>query len=124
MSRRKAVAGAVTVALAGFAGGAYAATHPFLDRRDAAVKAGTLTPAQANRIKQRLQNGAAVPFPLEPRLPRRGFELRAGGPRTTLGAAAAYLGISDVQLLGDMRQGRTLAQIAKARGKSVSGLEQ
>ena len=153
MSRRKAVAVAVTLALAAFAGGAYAATHSstnprqaflddvakrlnvkpaqlsaafraaFLDRLDAAVKAGTLTPAQANRIKQRLRLGA-VPFLLEPRLLRRGFELRAGGPWTTFGAAAAYLGISDVQLLGDMRRGQTLAQIAKARGKSVSGLEQ
>ena len=46
------------------------------------------------------------------------------GPRTTLGAAAATSGSSDVQLLGDLRQRQTLAQIAKARGKSVSGLEQ
>ncbi len=154
MSRRKAVAGVVTLAVAAFAGGAYAATNSgtnprqaflndvakrlnvtptqlnaafkaaFLDRLNAAVKAGTLTQAQANRIIQRLARGVPAPFLLRPRIFRRGFGLRAAGRATTLGAAARYLGIGDMQLLTDLRQGQTLAQIAKARGKSASGLEQ
>jgi hypothetical protein len=38
--------------------------------------------------------------------------------------AAQYLGISDTQLINDVRNGQTLAQVAQAQGKSVSGLEQ
>lgn len=139
------MAAGVTLAVAAFAGGAYAATQSnsnprqaflddvakrlnvtpgqldsalkaaFLDRLDAAVKAGVITQAQANRIKQRLDSGARVPFLFGPRVhPRAGI----------LGSAASYLGLSDAQLIADLRSGKTLAQIAKAQGKSVSGLEQ
>lgn len=149
MSRRKWVIGLVALAVAAFSGGAYAATQSgtnskraflndlakrlnvtptqlqsairaaLLDRLDAAVKAGELTQAQANRIKQRIEQGAPVPFFFGPRpLGRSGFHSGA-----TLSAAAGYLGISESQLLGDLRSGQTLAQIAKARGKSLSGLE-
>lgn len=38
-------------------------------------------------------------------------------------AATAYLGITRAQLLSDLRSGRSLAQIATHRGKSVSGLK-
>ena len=98
-----------------------------LDRLDAAVKAGVITQAQANRIERRLESGAPVPFFLGPRrFGLRGFGLHANGfgVRGTLGAAASYLGLSDAQLLSDLRSGQTLAQIAKARGKSVAGLQQ
>ncbi len=153
MSRRKAVVGVVTLAVAAFAGGAYAATDAntnprqaflndvakrlnvtpqqlsaalkaaLMDRLDAAVKAGRITQAQANRIKQRLESGAPIPFPIGPRRFGPGFGMRAAGPGGTFSAAATYLGIGEAQLLGDLRQGQTLAQIARARGKSVSGLE-
>jgi hypothetical protein len=139
----------VTLAVAAFAGGAYAATSSTtnsrqaflndvakrlnvspgklsdafkaasLDRLNAAVKAGKLTQAQADRMKQRLESGAPIPFFRGP----RAFGPRLGHART-LGAAAGYLGLSNAQLLGDLRKGQTLAQIAKARGKPVSGLEQ
>ena len=46
---------------------------------------------------------------------------RAFGP---FAAAAKYLGMSQTQLLKDLRGGKSLAQVAKANGKSVSGLEQ
>ncbi|HUE25316.1 MAG TPA: hypothetical protein VMP89_00965 [Solirubrobacteraceae bacterium] len=149
MSRTKAVVGVVTLAVAAFAGGAYAATNSdtnprqaflndvakrlnvspqqlsaafkaaFIDRLDAAVKAGKITQAQADRIKQRIQNGGPVPFPIGPRLVRpHGF-----GRGGTIGAAATYLGITDAQLLADLRRGETLAQIARAHGKSASGLQ-
>jgi hypothetical protein len=54
--------------------------------------------------------------------PERGFApgLRRAGP---LSAAAKYLGLSDDQLLQSLASGKTLAQVAKARGKSVAGLE-
>lgn len=104
-----------------------------LDRLDAAVKAGQLTQAQANRIKQRIQQGA---FPFGAPGPSGGFwrhEQRMGpagpagpgGPRNgPLSTAATYLGLSDAKLLADVRGGKTLAQVAQAQGKSVAGLEQ
>ncbi len=42
----------------------------------------------------------------------------------SLQTAATYLGISPQTLGSDLRSGKTLAAIAKAKGKSVSGLEQ
>lgn len=187
--KHKVLIGLVTVAVAASAGVAYAATQSattsrqalindvakrlnvspaqlraavkgaLLDRLQAAVKAGELTQAQANKIKQRIENGALPIGPL-------GFERRAFGPpgfgppgfaRPGFGppglgpmgygppgfpprgtkrlfvpgpghgpfaAAAKYLGISETQLLKDLRGGKSLAQVAKANGKSVSGLEQ
>jgi hypothetical protein len=41
-----------------------------------------------------------------------------------LPAAASYLGLTDAQLFGQLSSGKSLAQIATAKGKSVSGLEQ
>jgi AraC-like DNA-binding protein len=112
------------------------------DRLNAAVKAGRLTPAQAKALKQHLaQKGGppfvppffAAPFLFGPpghgglQVPRAvgpgGFP---GPPPLFLGpsaGAASYLGLSQQQLFDQLRSGRSLAQIAKARGKSVSGLE-
>jgi hypothetical protein len=44
-----------------------------------------------------------------------------GGPGTP--AIAEYLGLTQAQLRADIQGGQTLAQIADAQGKSVSGLE-
>jgi hypothetical protein len=44
-------------------------------------------------------------------------------PGVLLKAAAQYLGLDRAALVKDVRSGQTLAQIATARGKSVSGLE-
>jgi hypothetical protein len=46
-----------------------------------------------------------------------------GHPDGPLAAAATYLGISRDQLLGQVASGKSLAQVAKAHGKSVSGLK-
>jgi hypothetical protein len=46
-----------------------------------------------------------------------------GSPMGSLQAAAGYLGISQQALGSDLRSGKTLAAIATAKGKSVSGLE-
>ncbi len=158
--RRKLAIGATATAAAAFAGGAYAATqsgggnrHAFLDdvakrlnvspqeltnalkgafddQLQAAVAAGKLTQAQANAIKQRIQQrggasfgfgglqrfgaGKVIPFPGGP-LP--------GAHGGRLSAAAKYLGLSESQLANQLASGKSLAQIASSRGKSVSGLK-
>jgi ribosomal protein S20 len=110
-----------------------------LDRLNAAVKAGRITQAQADRLKQRIEQGA---LPLGG-FGHRGFWREGRGPGGRFGpagpggqlglagtlfgpfdAAAKYLGLSRGQLLSELRGGKTLAQIAQAQGKSVSGLEQ
>ena len=45
-----------------------------------------------------------------------------GGIFGSLGAAATYLGVSTSDLFTDLQSGKTLASVAKAQGKSVSGL--
>lgn len=45
------------------------------------------------------------------------------GQRPVLAAAASYLGISQTRLQTEMQSGKTLAEIAKAQGMSVSGLQ-
>ena len=105
-----------------------------LDRIEAAVKAGQLTQAQANRLKQRIvKGGLPLGIIAGGGMRRHGFGPRGGfgpgpgfaGPAVgPFAGAAKYLGISEKQLLSDLRGGKTLAQVAQAQGKSVSGLEQ
>jgi hypothetical protein len=90
------------------------------DRIDAAVAAGRITKAQGDELKQRLESGD---FPL--------FGPPAFGPGFPgvhpffhgLDSAASYLGLTEQQLRSRLNQGQTLAQIAKAQGKSVDGLK-
>jgi hypothetical protein len=90
---------------------------------DAAVAAGELTQAQADRIKAAIEAGQA---PLigglghGPGFGHRGFGL--GGPAGGLDAAATYLGVSADTLRSDLESGKTLADVAKAQGKTVDGL--
>jgi polyhydroxyalkanoate synthesis regulator phasin len=105
----------------------------FGDQLDQAVKDGKLTQAQADRMKQRIAKGG-LPFggpggpgPGGP----RGLHLRFGGPGDHgpggpigLDAAAKYLGLSDSALQQQLGSGKTLADVAKAQGKSLDGLEQ
>ena len=90
------------------------------DRIDAAVAAGRLTKAQGDELKQRLESGD---FPLfGPPAFGPGFP----GPHPFfhgLDAAATYLGLTEAQLESRLNQGQTLAQIARAQGKSVDGLK-
>jgi hypothetical protein len=89
-------------------------------RIDAAVAAGRLTKAQGEELKQRIESGD---FPL--------FGPPAFGPGFGmphpffhgLDAAASYLGLTEEQLESRLESGKTLAQIAKAEGKSVDGLK-
>ena len=178
--RGKLVIGLAALAVAAFAGGAYAATQTSgpntrqaflndvakrlhvtpqqltaalngasIDQLQAEVKAGALTQSQANALEQRLkQNGTnpAVPFGFFGPGGGPGFGppgLGKGGPvgpggtapqlrhfaapfaiAGGIGPAATYLGVTDAQLLQQLSSGKSLAQIAGAKGKSVSGLEQ
>ncbi len=52
-----------------------------------------------------------------------GFGLRLFGGGGQLSAAAGYLGLSATTLRSDLRSGKSLAQIATARGKTAAGLQ-
>jgi len=107
------------------------------DRLDQLVKQGELTRAQADAIlKQAKAHGGAFPFGDFGHHRYGGpghFGFHRGfGPGPFLGpgpvggplaGAAKYLGVSTTDLIKDLRSGKTLAAIARAKGKSVSGLE-
>ena len=106
-----------------------------IDRLNAAVKGGRLTQAQANAIKHAIEAKGPPFVPGVGPGPLRRPSGPYGGPPGPFGgalffghaspiaAAAGYLGVSVPQLFNELRSGRSVAQIAKARGKSVSGLE-
>jgi hypothetical protein len=51
------------------------------------------------------------------------ISVRGPGPGGPPAAIASYLGLTEDELRAQLESGKTLAQIASARGKSVSGLE-
>jgi DNA-binding CsgD family transcriptional regulator len=92
----------------------------FEDRIDAAVAAGRLTKAQGEELKQRIESDD---FPLfGPPAFGHGFGARHPFFHG-LDAAATYLGLTEEQLHNRLESGKTLAEIAKAQGKSVDGLK-
>jgi hypothetical protein len=99
------------------------------DRVDAAVKAGRLTQAQADRIKQRIAQANGLPLLGGPALgPRvlglhRDFGGAGFGPRGEIAAAAEYLGMTEQRLFAALRRGKSLANLASAQGKSADGLK-
>jgi hypothetical protein len=99
------------------------------DRVDAAVKAGRLTQDQADKLKQRIAQANGLPLIGGPRLGpgvlglRRGFGGPAFGPVGELGAAAKYLGLTPRKLFSELRDGKSLADLASDQGKSVDGLK-
>jgi AraC-like DNA-binding protein len=96
----------------------------FEDQLQAAVAAGKITQAQANAIKQHVQRKGVPPLGLlHPGLFESPRHLLLPGPHGKLAAAAKYLGLSEQQLFRQLGSGKSLAQIASARGKSVSGLK-
>jgi len=110
------------------------------DELQAEVKAGQITQAQANALEQRLKNGGPAPLlPLTPglavprfpgfpgapgRVPFGGGPLGHGFAGFGLGGAASYLGLTNAQLFQQLQSGKSLAQIATSKGKTVAGLEQ
>jgi hypothetical protein len=93
------------------------------DRLDAAVAAGKITKAQADAMKQRSEAGGPPPL--------GGFG-HFGGPRggfghrspPSLAAAATYLDLTEAELRTELMSGKTLAQIATAKKKSVADLKE
>ena len=86
-------------------------------RVDAAVAAGRLTKAEGDALKARINSGDA---PLFGGARERGFG--HFGHFGRLDAAAAYLGLTETQLRGELESGKSLAQVARAHDKSVDGL--
>src|SRR5512132_2580629 len=89
------------------------------NRVDAAVADGRLTKEQGDALKARIE---ADDYPM-----LGGFGLgHHGGPglRTFghLDAAASYLGLTEAELATELAGGKTLADLAKAKGKAVDGL--
>jgi polyhydroxyalkanoate synthesis regulator phasin len=96
------------------------------DQLDQAVKDGKVTREQADRIQQQAREHG---LPLgAPPLDGPRFFMAAPGPGGPFGialdAAADYLGLTRAQLGRAMMSGRSLADVARAQGKSVDGLEQ
>ena len=89
------------------------------NRVDAAVADGRLTKEQGDALKARIE---AEDYPM---LGGFGFG-HHGGPGIRgfghLDAAAAYLGMTETELATELEGGKTLADVAKAKGKSVDGL--
>ena len=103
-----------------------AARAAALDQVEAALDAGTITKEQAAELKQRIESSDVPIF--GPGLGRgfgpgfgHGHGLR--GPGGHLDAAAEYLGLTEEELRSRLADGKTLAQIAQAEGKSVDGLK-
>jgi hypothetical protein len=112
-----------------------------IDRLNQLVKQGKLTKAQAGAIEKGMKQHHGVPFgpfggpfgtPFGGPHPFGNHHFRGhghpmpfffGSPMSSLQTAASYLGISQQELGSDLRSGKTLAAVAKAKGKSVSGLE-
>ena len=91
------------------------------NRVDAAVRGGRLTREQAARLKERIDAGDAPLFGLGPRVEFRRHH--GHGPfHAKFEAAAEYLGMTQAQLREALENGKTLAQVARDRNKSVDGL--
>ena len=93
-------------------------------RIDAAVKAGKLTPQQGANLKERLAVAKGLGLRLRGRLAMKHPALVRGIHARVhrLGPATKYLGITPQELRSELRAGKSLAQIARAHGKTVEGL--
>jgi hypothetical protein len=94
------------------------------NRVDAVVEAGRLTEAQGKELKERIDAGD-IPLVFG------GFGHRSFGHFGPFGhvghfgslqAAASYLDVTEAALRERLQDGDTLAEVAKAEGKSVNGL--
>jgi hypothetical protein len=88
---------------------------------DADVAAGRITKEEGEAIKARIESGDYPIFGFG------GFGKHGGfghhGPfGAKLDAAASYLGLTEAELRTQLEAGKSLADVAKAQGKSVSGL--
>jgi hypothetical protein len=100
-----------------------AAKAAAIDQVDAALAEGRITEEQAEELKERIEEGDAPLFgpPLV-----GGPDVHHGGVVFVdgLDAAAEYLGLGEEELRERLEEGQSLAEIARAEGKSVDGLKQ
>ncbi len=92
---------------------------------DAAVRRGELTQEQAEAIKQRRNaSGRVLGFPGGPRGHHGGrgfgFGPALGGRGVIVGELARALGVTRAELREQLRDGKTIAEIAEAEGKSLA----
>jgi hypothetical protein len=101
-----------------------------VDQVDQALAEGRITQEQADDLKERIESGDFPPF-LGPGL--FGFREHGlgDGPDghhfffdAKLSAAAQYLGLTEAELREQLADGKSLADVAKAEGKSVDGLKE
>jgi hypothetical protein len=104
-----------------------------IDQVDAQLAAGKISKAQADELKKRIEAGHVPPL-----AGGRGFGPGFGGPGPglpgrgllkvgigdSLTAAAKYLGLSESDLRSKLNDGQSLADVAKAQGKDLTGLKQ
>jgi polyhydroxyalkanoate synthesis regulator phasin len=93
------------------------------NRIDEAVAAGRMTKAQADELKERIDENE---YPLLGGLGRGGhggFGHGHGGHFAILETAASYLGMTEAELREEL-QDKTLAEVAKEQGKTAAGLVQ
>jgi hypothetical protein len=104
-----------------------------IDQVNQALENGRISDEQAEELKSRIESGEA-PWLFGPGF--FGFRGHAGpgGPGSDhhflpflhdkLTPAAEYLGLSEEELLEQLRDGKSLAEVVEAEGKSVDGLKQ
>ncbi|MFO7571888.1 MAG: hypothetical protein R6W48_04715 [Gaiellaceae bacterium] len=89
---------------------------------DRAVESGRLTGEQGSALKERIDSGG-LPLPFGS-FGHKGFGGKGhwhaafGGIDT----AASYLGVTEAELRSELADGKTLADVARAQGKSGDGL--
>lgn len=88
------------------------------NRIDEAVEDGRITEEHAAELKERLGSGV---LPLLGPLHKAAHE-GVRHLRLALDTAAGYLGVTRAELRAALREGESLADVAKAEGKSVDGL--
>jgi hypothetical protein len=112
-NKRRVITGlAATGVLAGaLAGGGVALAGTSGSAQPTAVTAAATTGAAASTTAPAVRKGGTR------------FLRRHHAGRLVLRTAAAYLGITPAELLTQLHAGKSLAAVATARGKSVSGLE-
>lgn len=90
---------------------------------DQALADGKITKEQADAAKERIESGEGRFFGFRG---GDGFGHHGGfgGPDGHLEDAATFLGLSVEELRTQLAAGKTLAEVAKAQGKTVEGLKQ
>jgi hypothetical protein len=103
-----------------------------VDQVNADLAAGRITQAQADELTKRIEAGDGVlggprgpgfgPGPGGPG-PGHGFGFARPAIANEIAAAAKYLGLSEADLRTKLRDGQSLADVAKAQSKDAAGLK-